>query len=272
MTTSEGAQMSSLFLRLKGKYRRTLASRLCRRMLTIETSEPIISFSFDDAPRSAFGVGGDILKAYGARATYYVSLGLLGADSAGGGIAALDDLRSALAEGHELGCHTYDHRDAWHTPAKEFAQSILKNRQVLAEILPETTFSSLAYPISEPRPATKCRVERYFDCCRGGGQTFNAGATDLNLLKACFLDRRIRISLDEIKILINCNSACSGWLIFATHDVINDPSPYGCTPEYLKSVAEYAAHSGALLLPVGAAYKRIKASSSGRLATKGDAS
>lgn len=260
--------MNDLLLRINGKYRNLLAHRMFRRIVVSKASDPIVSFSFDDAPLSAFIAGGSILKACGARATYYVSLGLLGADSAGGSIASHCHLQAALAEGHELGCHTYDHRDAWHTPAKEFEQSVLKNRRVLAKILPGTTFTTLAYPISNPRPCTKGRVEKLFDCCRGGGQTFNAGAMDLNLVKAYFLDKRIKTSMDEIKILINNNSARRGWLIFATHDVEDSPSPYGCTPEFLNDVAEYSAHSGALLLPVGAACKKILAPSSSTLSSK----
>jgi len=234
-----------------------MSHHLCKRMAAIRTSYPIISFSFDDAPRSAFNTGGSILITHGARATYYVSLGLLGADSAGGAIASLGDLQSALAKGHELGCHTYDHRDAWHTPAGEFEQSILKNRRVLADILPGTTFATHAYPISNPRPGTKGKVEKFFDCCRGGGQTFNAGVMDLNLVKAYFLDGRTGPRLNEIETLINRNSVCRGWLIFATHDVEDSPSPYGCTPEFLNDVAEYSARSGASLLPVGEACRRI---------------
>jgi hypothetical protein len=128
---------------------------------------------------------------------------------------------------------------------------------VLAEILPGATFTTLAYPISNPRPSTKGRVEKLFDCCRGGGQTFNAGAMDLNLVKAYFLDRRNRPRLDEIRNLVDRNVSCRGWLIFATHDVEDSPSPYGCTPDFLNHIAEYSARSGASLLPVGAACRRI---------------
>jgi hypothetical protein len=248
--------------RIAKKYRLTLSHMLNRRIISVNLSVPIISFSFDDAPRSAFNVGGKILRAHGARATYYVSLGLLGEASASGPIASQDDLRAALAEGHELGCHTYDHRDAWLTPAREFERSILRNREALAMIQPGVTFTTHAYPISNPRPSTKARVEKFFDCCRGGGQTFNRGPIDLSLVKAYFLDRRINMSLEGIKKLIECNAACRGWLIFATHDVDVNPSHYGCSPYYFSSVVDTAANSGAALLSVGEAYKRIQECSS----------
>jgi peptidoglycan/xylan/chitin deacetylase (PgdA/CDA1 family) len=40
--------------------------------------EPMISFTFDDFPRSALHVAGRILEDHGIAGTYYVSLGLMG--------------------------------------------------------------------------------------------------------------------------------------------------------------------------------------------------
>lgn len=250
--------MRSLLNRIVGKYRRTVSIRFCSRKVAIKLTTPFISFSFDDAPRTAFSNGGDILKAHGARATFFVSLGLLGSESPSGTIAFQDDLRRAVEEGHELGCHTFDHKDPWKTTTKVFEQSVLKNRQALARILPETAFSAFAYPLCGPRPATKRRVGKLFNCCRGGGQAFNVGTADLNLLKAFFLDIRNGNTIDSVKRLIDRNSECRGWLIFATHDVIDSPSPYGCTKEFFEEVVAYSARSGARLLPVGKACEQIQ--------------
>jgi peptidoglycan/xylan/chitin deacetylase (PgdA/CDA1 family) len=256
--------MSNLLSRIPGKYRRTLAYRFCRRMAAIKTSVPIISFTFDDAPKTAFTLGGDILRAYGARATFFVSLGLLGSQTEVGTIASPDDLLHAVKEGNELGCHTYDHLDTWQTNTEEFIESVVKNREALDRILPGKCFKTFAYPISEPRPAVKCRLEKYFICCRGGGQTPNVGVADLNLLKAYFLDRRNKIDTNAVKKVIDYNSSCRGWLIFATHDVTDNPSPYGCTPNLFTEVVEHAVRSGALLLPVRQACEKVLAAGSER--------
>jgi peptidoglycan/xylan/chitin deacetylase (PgdA/CDA1 family) len=229
-------------------------------MVRIETSVPIISFTFDDAPRTAFRTGGDILKSFGARATFFVSLGLLGSQTEVGPIASPDDLLRAVGEGDELGCHTFDHLDTWKTPRQKFVESVLANEQALGKILPGTGFKTFAYPINEPRPSVKTLLEKYFICCRGGGQIPNIGCADLNLLKACFLDRRTRIGLNFVKRLVDYNGSCRGWLIFATHDVTDNPSSYGCTPKFFAEVVEYAARSGALLLPVREAYEQLQAS------------
>jgi hypothetical protein len=61
---------------------------------------------------------------------------------------------------------------------------------------------------------------------------------------------------------VDANTAARGWLIFATHDVTTNPSPYGCTPEFLQDVAQYVSRSGALLLPVSEACSRLQSQTS----------
>src|SRR5262245_5217935 len=63
--------MSRQFLeRVQRKVRRLLAEHINRRMVPIKPRVPIISFTFDDAPTSAFRLGRKILGDHGARATY----------------------------------------------------------------------------------------------------------------------------------------------------------------------------------------------------------
>lgn len=250
--------MNSLLIRAISKYRRTTTKLLYCRMVPMKSTEPIISFSFDDAPHTAFTHGADILKAHGAAATFYVSLGMLSTDSPSGVIASQADLRRALEEGHELGCHTFDHKHPRETNTKLFVQSVLKNRQALSNILPGTVFKTLAYPFCGPKPAIKRRVGELFQCCRVGGQTFNCGTIDYNFLKAFFLDVRLGNTVDTIKLLIDKNAESRGWLIFATHDVADHPSPYGCSKKFFKEVVAYTAQSGALLLPVGKACEHLQ--------------
>jgi peptidoglycan/xylan/chitin deacetylase (PgdA/CDA1 family) len=230
--------------------------------LSIKTPIPIVSFTFDDAPVTAFREGRGILKQFGARATYFVSLGLLDAETEVGKIASAGDLARAVDEGDELGCHTFDHLDAWHTSSAAFMASVARNGQALHRILPGTRFTTFAYPKSGAKLSLKLALANTFMCCRGGGQATNADSADLNLLKACFVDRRTGIDTQFIRTLVDYNTDRGGWLILATHDVAADPSPYGCTPEFLEAIVQYASRSGALLLPVGEACARLMSSSS----------
>jgi peptidoglycan/xylan/chitin deacetylase (PgdA/CDA1 family) len=69
----------------------------------------VVSFTFDDFPKSALDVGGEILERYGARGTYYASLKLAWSYNILGQIFDDDDIRAAHRAGHEIACHTYTH-------------------------------------------------------------------------------------------------------------------------------------------------------------------
>jgi hypothetical protein len=105
-------------------------------------------------------------------------------------------------------------------------------------------------------------VGKYLRLLPGWRTGDERGRADLNLLKACFLDRRTGVDTEFIRTLVDHNAARRGWLILATHDIAADPSPYGCTPEFLEATVQYASRSGALLLPVGEACAKLMASSS----------
>jgi peptidoglycan/xylan/chitin deacetylase (PgdA/CDA1 family) len=245
--------------RIKGRYRRTNARLFYRRQLLVMPKCPIISFTFDDFPRSALQVGGSILRRYGVTGTYYAALGFMDKQEATGAMFTRVDLDSLLQDGHELGSHTFDHCDAGETRPAQFEESILKNQDALSELIPGAAFRTLSYPISEPRALTKKRVEGHFVCCRGGGQTFNAGKADLNCLSSHFLEQS-RDNPEIVRNLIRENRAACGWLIFSTHDISEAPTRFGCTPEYFEDIVRHAADSGAQILPVLRAWENLTAS------------
>ncbi len=127
----------------------------------------------------------------------------------------------------------------------------MRNRRALSGLLPGTVLRTLSYPMSPPRSGTKRRMQRYFLGCRGGGQTFNVGTADLNNLRAFFIEQS-RDNLLPIGQLIEENGRARGWLIFATHDVAETTTRFGCRPATFEQVAGWVAQSGARVLPVGA--------------------
>ena len=235
--------------RIRHRVRRDLCKRLGRRLVRLKPSAPLVSFTFDDFPISALATGGRILREHGLSGTYYASLGLMGTRAPTGDIFNGGDIQALVSQGHELGCHTYSHCHAWETRPGEFEKSLIENQSALDRILPGARFRTMSYPISCARPGTKRRSQRYFACCRGGGQSFNVGSTDINYLNAFFLEQS-RDDFEAILRVIDGNVLAGGWLIFATHDVCRNPSPYGCTPALLDQVVRYAIRSGSVILPV----------------------
>ena len=233
-----------VFSRVAARWKRFSSRNLGCRGATLRNSDPLISFTFDDFPRSALHCGGTTLETVGARGTYFTSLGLMGGTEATGTMFIEDDLMALLFRGHEIGCHTYDHYDAARTSTDLFEKSIIRNREALARFAPSASMQTLSYPIDVPRPRTKMVCGRHYAACRAGGQKINSGRVDLNSLQAFFLEQ---CSEDRsvVKNLIDKCVAVRGWLIFATHDIAEKPTRFGVTPAFFESVVAYAANSGA---------------------------
>jgi len=248
--------------RIQGFYQRKVTSALYRRPFAIKGDEPIVSFTFDDFPRSALHAGGRILLEHGALGTFYASFGLMGTHAPTGEIFNRKDLDALVEQGHELGCHTFAHCHSWDTATATFEQSLHENRRVLERLLPGAAFRTFSYPISPPRPATKQRAGTLFACCRGGGQRVNTGTIDLNYVSAYFLEKS-EGHLDAVKRLIDQTCEARGWLVFATHDVAPSHTAYGCNPQFFENVVSYAASSGARLATVNDALLALSSSRKG---------
>lgn len=252
-----GQFIDSFMRRARGKVHRTLASRMHRRELPLVGKQGTVSFTFDDAPRTAFEAGASILEAHGARGTYYMCLGLLSTRGEVGPIAEPEDLARAVERGHELGCHTFDHHDAWYTDSASYIASVDRNHAALQALLPGYAFRSFAYPKSGATAAVKPALAQRFECCRGGGQSFNAGIVDLNLLSACFVDRRARVDLGFVSTLIERNAEAGGWLIFAAHDISDGDAEFGCSTAFFESIVQRAVASGSRVLTISAACEQL---------------
>ena len=254
--------LGSLRNRVRNRLRADASRFLFQRRFEVAPPVPLVSFTFDDFPRSAFREGGAILRDHGLSGTYYASLGLMGQTSVLGPLFLRRDLEDLLAQGHELGSHTYAHLDPWETRPEIFEESIAENDRALEALIPGAAFRTFSYPLQFPRPGTKRRVSGRFPCSRGGGRDrTNSGWIDLNLLEACFLTRA-REDLAPIRDLIDRNRRARGWLIFATHDIGDRPSPHGCTPAFFESVVRLAVASGARVLPVVRAWEAVASAGS----------
>jgi hypothetical protein len=248
---------SHILRRLENQYQDIRSDYFGRREINWSSPNALISFTFDDFPRSAYQVGGKILQKYKLRGSFYASFGLMGTNSPTGEIFTLEDLKEMMSEGHEIGCHTYDHLDAWSTSAEIFEESIIRNQRAAEIHFPGLVFKTMAYPKRRPHPRIKRLVGKHFVCCRAGGQTINTGKIDLNLVRSCFIDRRNRENYCHLIELIKKNSKEKGWLIFSTHDVSISPSAFGCPPEVLEEIVRCAVDSRATILPVREVCSRI---------------
>ncbi len=243
--------------RFQSAYARRMAKWFGRRPVSLPNSEPIISFTFDDFPASALSVGGTILRGRGIAATYYTSLGLMGQTTPTGQIFQRDDLAAIREQGHDVGCHTFDHFPAWETPTATYIQSVERNHAALDRVFPGPRLDTHSYPISYPRPGTKRRLQHRFRACRGGGQCVNSGQMDLNYVSSFFLEQS-HDDMAAIDRVIENVLVSRGWLIFSTHDISQNRTRFGCTPLFFENVVRKACDSGAKLLSIPAALDLLR--------------
>jgi peptidoglycan/xylan/chitin deacetylase (PgdA/CDA1 family) len=248
--------LSNLIARVRGKYQRSASDLLHRRPLAMRNTGPLVSFTFDDFPKNALYRGGAILEKYGARGTYFASFGLTGSVAPTGEIFRDEDVAPLLERGHEIGCHTFQHCDSWDTDAASYDMALERNRQALARVAPGVTMQSFGYPLTTPSPSNKKAAGARFASCRGGGQTYNAGELDRSLLKSFFLEKSVH-DPGAVKDLVARSAAANGWLIFSTHDVSEQPTRFGCTPEFFEQVVAWSQDSGARIATVAQALEAV---------------
>ena len=225
---------------------REIGGFLCTRPAKINWPGGVVSFTFDDFPRSAWLNGGAILDQYDRRGTYYTAMGLAGTVGNLGPFFEIEDLQAAHARGHEIACHTHSHRDCGRAAPGEIAAEIKANSAALALALDGAAIANFAYPFGGVSLSAKHALAGRFASCRGTGRGINHGTVDLADLFSTSIYSR-DFDRNRLCQLIEDAQAHSGWLIFYTHDVADEPSPFGCTPAQFQSIVAYAAENTPVL-------------------------
>lgn len=241
-----------------GKVRSTYLDTFHKRTIALGNLGPIVTFTFDDFPRTALTAGAGIIELFGARATYYVAMGLMGCENQLGAQFRCADLHALVERGHEVALHGFKHISARKTPVEEFVRDVAEGERAIQEYVPVGASSNFAYPYGEATLATKRRLGPQVRSSRGTIAGLNGPEVDLNLLRANSLyggDDQ----MDRVRQLILKNQAQKSWLIFYSHDVTERPSPYGCTPSLLQEAVSFAAGQGASLMTVVDVLTRLQA-------------
>ena len=241
--------------RLQLKLRRMSATRFHRKPAAQRSPAPLVSFAFDDFPRSAYTVAGKILAEHGVHATYYVSSGLARKETIMGEMFHREDLTALVAAGHEVACHTFDHVRCCDVESEELLKQCERNCQSLAETIGKYEPRNFSYPEGVVNPSAKRLLLSVYDTCRTTEHGINHGVVDLGFLRANPVYSTCRI--EDLKSLIAANVQQKGWLILYTHDVNEHPSRYGCTPDYFREAVSAVLESGAEVLTVAGARERF---------------
>jgi len=217
--------------------------------MQLRNSRPIISFAFDDFPRTALSEGGRILEEAGARGTFYTALGLAGTSNNLGRQFQIEDLHELVERGHELATHTFDHVSARDVSNANFVINARKGRESIEATTGLVPSASFAYPFGCTNVRLKVKVGEEMQSCRGNFSGLNGAITDKNLLHANALYGGKEALAGALE-LAELNRRSNGWLIFYTHDVRPNPSKFGCTPELLEALVKSAVKEGYRIMKI----------------------
>ncbi len=215
---------------------------------------PVVSFTFDDIPETAFTNGATILESNGALGTFYLSGGLVDTVEPDRRLISTEQLQALQQAGHEIGCHTFSHFDVGTESAHELKADLERNQAFLTSLCGDVVLDSFAYPYGSVSLWAKLALQNRFKTCRGCGAGINQGLIDLGLLKGI----EINVSLEDQAVSHWIERAVSskGWLIFILHDVTEEPTQWGCTPLQLEHAVTVALKAGCEIAPVRQALHR----------------
>lgn len=239
---------------LKTRVKNRLARHFGTAPFRLRNQAPMVSFTFDDAPKSAVTVGVPILDACDARATFYIAGGLVDTWSGHWDVISADQIVELHRKGHEIACHTFSHAPATDLDAASMAAEIERNRRYLLALDPSITPANFAYPYGLGSVPRKAQLGQVFQSSRGIVPGVNSGVVDMQYLRATPLID-LHIDHDGIGRAYDEVVAKNGWLIFYSHDVATSPSPYGCTPSLLRHALEVALHRKIRILSVADALR-----------------
>jgi peptidoglycan/xylan/chitin deacetylase (PgdA/CDA1 family) len=250
--------MRAAWSQLNARVSNRLARHFRPAPLRLPGNAPMVSFTFDDVPKSAATLGAPLLEEHGGRGTFYIAGSLVNQWSGlWAGIEA-DEIISLHRNGHEIACHTFSHRRTIELDAAAMDAEIKQNRRYFRGLDSSIRLENFAYPYGLASFARKGQLGKTFRSSRGILPGVNSGLVDLQFLRATpLVDGHIDTSgaeraLDEA-------AACGGWLIFYGHDIAASPSRYGCTPQLLRDALKAASRRNIPIVSVAEALRRAGA-------------
>jgi peptidoglycan/xylan/chitin deacetylase (PgdA/CDA1 family) len=210
---------------------------------------PLVSFTFDDVPDSAYLNGAAVLEAEDCRGTFYIAAGIAGSEDEFWRLIRPEQISALCSRGHEIGCHTFSHIKVDTLDAAALDAECDRNAEALCRLYPGLELTSFCYPFGRLSLARKHQLQARFDTCRGIYEGINAGIADLALLRVIELYDRTLMP-EKLERVLNETREKNGWLIFYAHDVAERPSWIGCSPDLMRRTLDAVRSSGFEVLTV----------------------
>jgi peptidoglycan/xylan/chitin deacetylase (PgdA/CDA1 family) len=222
----------------------------------MRNTAPLVSFTFDDVPDSAYLNGATVLEEAGTRGTFYVAAGICGSADTHWRVITRHQVTALHARGHEIGCHTFSHVAVDRLDAAGMAEECRRNGAALRELCDGIEITNFCYPFGRLSLARKLQLQKRFDTCRGIYEGINAGTIDLGVLRVVELYDRT-LTPEKLRNVLRETRQRNGWLVFYTHDVADEPSWIGCSPALLRSTVAAVQAEGLACLSIRDALRAI---------------
>ena len=238
---------------------RKVSSRLARHVALqrrrLFNRRPMVSFTFDDAAASAGATGAERLEKVDGRATYYIASGLTAQNAAGYSVIDRDRVRELHLGGHEIGLHGHAHRAVGALSSKEFHDDLQENREWLEAIHEGIRPSNFAYPYGLASFARKRQLGALVTSSRSVTPGINVGDFDPQFLRCVELADQ-RLTPARLAFFLDNTARSSGWLIFCSHDIAENPTPFGCTTSLFQRALDEVAARNVEIVTIAVALER----------------
>jgi peptidoglycan/xylan/chitin deacetylase (PgdA/CDA1 family) len=230
-------------VRSKDYYITLLLFALTALQQACNTRRGSIILTFDDDNIADWYAVRDLFNTYDIKATFFI-VRPHKLDS-----AQIKHLHALLEDGHEIGCHTLNHRNAvtWcdtSTIRNYIEYEVLPAKQLLSRYGFETR--SFAYPNGQSTPAIDTALLEYFQILRKA--TYNIEDTTIDCIDRTFSDSRSRIvdamgidvvykiTLENLETGIKRVAKTGESLIVHAHEINDSGRNYTLSREYLEEV------------------------------------
>lgn len=200
-------------------------------------SEALITFWFDDAWRSQYTEGFEILDGYGYKAALAVPIDPIGYEA----YMNWHQIRKLHYLGWEITSHSRTHDcDLVNRGEDAFEYEIVGGKKDLAEygILTDIYVA----PCGESTPEATEFIKKHFSYQR----IVEPGVNPIPVLdKYALMVKQVSrgVEVEEVKSWINEAVSTRQWLILMLHQIDNSDVEYGTSPENLAQIAEYVSKS-----------------------------
>ena len=236
-----------MLAKLGARANRAAAGLFRTRLARMANARPIVSFTFDDFPKSALR-GAEILSSHDAAGTFFLCSCFSGGAVDGMRYYDPGDIRLLLENKHELGCHTASHAHVPRLRRDELTADLDRNAEFARKCF-NLELATFSFPFGDMSLSSKLLVQSRFEACRSSLPGVNRGFADLGALRAVRLYSKL-IDAKALQRLVESAAQKSSWLIFYTHDVDESPTAFGCTPALFEAAVRAVIGAGCQVLPV----------------------